>query len=335
MNKPTQQRPRQVTLAAGVIIAGSAFVVLSAWDSVSRMRSLETREAIERFLSEPPGSGLGIGVEAVIEMMHVAALTTAMCAAAATVLGWYALQGQRSARTALAILAVPLFLTGLVAGGFLSSVVAAACAMLWLSPAREWYAGRPLPTAPARDVPGPGPQGGQSPDQPPTLPSYPSPQGGSVLTQAPVASGTERRPDAVRSALVITVVSATIVLLLSLLGGVTLALSAEQVLDEMYRQSPQLREQGVDRDMVRNTSIVMTVVFVLASAGAILCAVAMGARKRWGARGLMVLSVATAAFSVMGAVGSLIALAPALAAVAVIALLRRPEVRAWFDSAPR
>ena len=45
---------------------------------------------------------------------------------------------------------MPLFLCGLVTGGFLASVVAASVAMLWLAPARHWFAGttpEPVPSS--------------------------------------------------------------------------------------------------------------------------------------------------------------------------------------------
>jgi hypothetical protein len=124
------------------------------------------------------------------------------------------LKRNRGARLALTVLAVPLFLSGLVAGGFLSSLVAAAAAMLWLEPARDWFNGkapraaeeerpRPRPEAGRQDPPeqgsgaggpdspggvtGPAPSAGPRPHQgfgsvpsagpgsPPSAPPYPSP----------------------------------------------------------------------------------------------------------------------------------------------------------------
>ena len=52
------------------------------------------------------------------------------------------------------MLAVPLFVTGLVTGGFVSSVVAAAAVMLWFQPARDWFDGvvrEPQPTGRSPD----------------------------------------------------------------------------------------------------------------------------------------------------------------------------------------
>ena len=47
----------------------------------------------------------------------------------------------KGARVALSVLAVPLFVTGLVSGGIGSAVVTAAIVMLWFQPARDWFDG--------------------------------------------------------------------------------------------------------------------------------------------------------------------------------------------------
>lgn len=165
-----------MTLAGSVVMVASVLVIATVWEQVSGLRSLETREAIEDFLAEPPGNGMGLDVEGVIGLLHVAGLVAAACACAAAVLGWFVMRRDKTARLALAVVAVPLFVTGFVAGGFASSFIAAAAAMLWLSPAREWFAtGRWTPPQPrqastpeSRDRTWPPPQ---PPAQPPHDPS--------------------------------------------------------------------------------------------------------------------------------------------------------------------
>ena len=73
--------------------------------------------------------------------MRTVSMVAAGLATAAAILGWHVLKRNRAARVGLSILAVPLFLCGLVTGGFLASVVAASVAMLWLAPARHWFDG--------------------------------------------------------------------------------------------------------------------------------------------------------------------------------------------------
>ena len=59
-DSPTLERPRQVTLAGWLIVVGSVLVVLSAFERMSGLHSLETQEAIADFLSQPPGDELGL-----------------------------------------------------------------------------------------------------------------------------------------------------------------------------------------------------------------------------------------------------------------------------------
>ncbi|WP_126688229.1 hypothetical protein [Nocardioides ferulae] len=170
MSDSTPTRPRQVTVAAWLIMVGSVVVVLSVFERVSGLRSLETRKAVDRFLAEPPGDGFGMSTESVLDLLHVVSLVAGACAAAMAILGYQLLRRSKAARLMLSVLAVPVFLTGLVAGGFMSSLVAAATAMLWFQPSRDWFDGvtrhRPDPHAP-------GAQRGSNPaHQPGELPRF-------------------------------------------------------------------------------------------------------------------------------------------------------------------
>ena len=141
----TQTRPRQTTFAGGMIVLGSIFLLLSVWESMTGLRGIESREAVEEFLRTSPGNQTGLTVEDTLQVLRVVATVTGACAAVAAVLGVYALQGNRQARMVLSVLAVPIFVTGIVVGGFMSSIVAVAITMLWLSPSREWFRGEPVP----------------------------------------------------------------------------------------------------------------------------------------------------------------------------------------------
>ena len=70
-------RPRQVTFAAGLIMVGSVFVVLTVFERIAGLQSLETQQSVEKFLSEPPGDGLGIGVQGVLDDPATAGRTLA------------------------------------------------------------------------------------------------------------------------------------------------------------------------------------------------------------------------------------------------------------------
>jgi hypothetical protein len=186
-------RPPQVTMAGWVTIIGSVFVVIGVWDVVANLRSLDTRERVEKMLSESPMNGTGIGVEDWLTIMHTVALVAAGCATATAILGWHVLKRSRGARIGLSVVAVPLFFTGLFAGAFLSSMVAVAAALLWTKPSRDWFDG--IAAAPAPQTgrsASPGQSGGWPPTAgppasdppasgtsyplpPPTGPSYPLP----------------------------------------------------------------------------------------------------------------------------------------------------------------
>lgn len=149
MNDPmadtsTTARPRQVTTAAGLVIGGSLFLLVSVFDTVTRLRSVDTRESVTEVLDSPAGGGLGLSVAQALDLMRVGLTVAAVCAAVALVAGIFVLQKHRGARIALTVAAVPLLLTAPLTGGLLGALVVAATAVIWSGPARDWYAGRPV-----------------------------------------------------------------------------------------------------------------------------------------------------------------------------------------------
>ena len=160
-------------MAGWVTILGSAAVVLTVFDLIANLRSLDTRERVQKAISEPPLDGMGIDTQQVLSVMHVLAMVAAGCATAAAILGWHVLRRNKQARLWLSVLAVPLFLAGLVTGGFLSSMVAVAVVMLWTRPARDWFDGRapsPVLDGGRQDRQDPD---GDGPDRPAPPPSTP------------------------------------------------------------------------------------------------------------------------------------------------------------------
>ncbi|MCH1865077.1 hypothetical protein [Nocardioides sp. CFH 31398] len=156
MPQTTDARPQQATLGGWMIVSGSVLLVASLFTTMAELRSLDTRRSVEETLAEPPLDTSGISVEGFLQLLHASALVAGGCAAAMAVLGVYALRRHRPARVLLSVLAVPLFLAGIVAGGLLSSVVAVSVALLWVKPSRDWFDGTPraVPEAPARPTPG-------------------------------------------------------------------------------------------------------------------------------------------------------------------------------------
>jgi hypothetical protein len=200
VSESTQRRPPQVTIASIMVMVGSVLVVLSVWDRLGTLRSIESRDAISNGLQDPPFSGLGLDVEGVISLLHTASMVTAGCAAAMAILGWYALQRNLQARLVLTVLAVPLFVGGLAAGGFFTSLVAASVAILWMQPAREWFTtGRWTPPAPpAKDTPSAFSRSGPPESTTPDATVHTTPGGPTSTTPPPAttpyASGPSGQP---------------------------------------------------------------------------------------------------------------------------------------------
>jgi hypothetical protein len=316
-------RPRQVTLAGWLIMVGSAVVVFSAFERVSGLRSLESQEAVADFLSEPPGEGLGLSVDEMLDLIRALSLVAAACATAAAILGFWVLRGSKGARLGLAVIALPLLLTGIATGGLVSSLVAAAAVMLWVQPARNWFEGRPPPEAPAAPA-----------AAPPVVsaPPVPSPPGepGPVRPMAPRPP----RPPAVVWACVLTWACCGLIVIG--LGATVLVLLAapDLLFDELHRQNPDLADQGLSDGEIRAASF--------ATAGLILpwCLVAAGLavqafrRVAWARRALLISAGVAGGVSLLGMFASAILVLPFVAAVVTVALLSRPEVGAWFRDRP-
>ena len=379
MTQPTTTRPFQVTVAGTVVLVGSILVVLTAWSRLATVRSLESREGIERFLASPPGEGLGLTVEEAIGVLHGATLVAAGCAAATAILGWYVLRRDTSARLALSVLAVPLLVAGVFVDPLTPSFVAAATTMLWLSPAREWFATGswtppqprqsqarqaqalgdqdrpaswpPPPSTPVGGSPadhaGPGQRG---PEQPGAQHPRPAPQArpfGSTMAPPHERSAVhphtwgpapDERPRSVVTAAVLTIVMSVLVGALALLSLALVGTSSELLLDEMARQEPELARE-ITADQLR------TGTYVIGGASLLLCALALTfagfvlVGRDWARWALMVTAAFTFGTCLVLAVapGGLPALVPAVAAMATLVLLRRPESREWCrrGSTPR
>lgn len=140
-------RPPQVSLAAWSMIIGGVFGVIGAFDQMGKLRSVETRERLTELVDSATMKELGVSVEGMQTLTHIALLLTGGIAAAATILGVYVLQRHHGARIAITILAVPLFLAAPLGGGFWAAVICMAALFLWTTPARAWFAGRPVALA--------------------------------------------------------------------------------------------------------------------------------------------------------------------------------------------
>ena len=320
----TPPRPRQVTLAGWMIMLGSAVVVFTAFERVSGLRSIESQEAVADFISEPPGDALGLSVDQVLDLIQMLSLVAGACATAAAILGFWVLQGSKGARLALAILAVPLLITGLATGGIVSSLVVAAAVMLWVQPARNWFEGRPppsppvLPTLPDASVPGTPPPAEAGAQPPPTpVPVFEAPP-------QPV------RPMAVVWACVLTWACCALVVVGLGVTVLVLLIAPDLLFDELHRQNPDIADQGLSDGEIEVASYITAGLFVPWALVATGFAVQAFRRVVWGRRALIVSAGAAGAVSLLGMFASAVMVLPFVAAVVTVALLSRPEVRAWY-----
>jgi hypothetical protein len=363
----TEQRPPQVTLASTIVMVASALALLGAWERISALGSLETQEAIRALLADAPYDQLDVGVSGVTETMRVASMVAAAAACATGILGFYVRKPDRSARLWLTVFAVPVVVGGLVStlpvGVSLSEpFVAAGAAMLWMVPAREWFAtGRWTPPAPVekpdasrRTTPGAGSSDPRAPFVPPPAsrpfgeapapqqnpygqpltppqgqlppqPGYPPPPGWQPHPVAPP------RPQALVTAFVITLVTAGGLLAIALMFLGVAANSVDLLMTELERQQPDLMDNGMTAGEMRSTLIGSGIGFLVWSAVALVLAGFAMARREWARRGLIVSAGTSAVLCVVGALAAPVVLLPAAAAIATVVCLRRVEVRQWFS----
>ncbi|WP_134766590.1 proline-rich domain-containing protein [Nocardioides sp. 1609] len=359
MAEKTIPRPRQVSLLGGVIMGGSLFVLLLTFDQMASLGSIEAQESAARLIAEPPASGLGLSVDDVQSILRVLCLVAGGAAAASTILGWQVLMRARSARLALSILAPVLLVAGLSTSGFLAAVVVAAIVMLWLQPARDWFAGVAAPSEQVarRDPSKPDPFGpsthtstsyvppaerttpapaavDQAPHAPhheqPHQPAQPAHQPAPVYGGHRQAPAPTSRPPQVVAAAVATIVTSSLVAVFVALGVLFVAGDRTAFEDEVAAEiGSNAAYEDLDPSLLADVAIGMLVVFAIWAVVAIVLAV-LTLRGSNGARITLVVSAIGAALASLLGVLVVAPLLVTAACVAVAVLLLRRESAAWF-----
>jgi hypothetical protein len=103
------------------------------------------------------------------------------------------------------------------------------------------------------------------------------------------------------------------------------------VFDELRRQNPDLVDQGVSERALINATYVLGGVVILWSLAAALLAALVFRRVRWARTPLVVSAAVSAGLLLVAALVQPLLALPLAACVVVLALLIRPDVRAWFD----
>jgi len=351
-----QPRPGQTTLAGSVIIAGSVIVVLSAWQRVSALTTLEVQEDLQGMLGgDSIFASLGWSVDDLATGVRILCLIGAGAATAATVLGFQVFKRSRSARIALTVLAPLLLVGGLAIQGFFAPMVAAAIAMLWLQPTRDWYAGRPWmqrfeqrraervaafkqagqPRQGRADAPGAPPAAPSVHDAlgraTPTTPMAPAQIPPPPLHQAPHRPPAGERPSHLVSVCVVTwVISGLVLLALGVLAAV-LPFAADDLLDEARKEQPEMFRtyDPTTTDLLVGLYVLIGFLLIWAVVAIVLAWLAFTGHN-W-ARVLLAVSAFCAAVPALLASVSawpLVLLVAALAGSGWVLL--RPEVAAWY-----
>ena len=358
----TSARPRQLTMAGCFVVGGSLLLLVSVFDSITNLNSVDTRDEVAKVLSAG-GAGFDLSVSQALTVMRAGLTVAAVCAAAAAVLGVFVLQRSSGARLALTIVAVPILLTAPLTGGLVGALVAASTAVLWSGPARDWFAGRPVrqpvqptksPTPPTDPTPSAdGPADRPSPVAPEiSTRAYPSPSGppatrgygqqpvdpGSPQQGAPVWASTATQPWSataapagpvpvpVKVACFLTWLFSGAVALMYAALLVVLIVARGDIVD-LVKKSPAWEQSNLEPGMLMPVLWVGCLMFLGWSLGACVLAVFTWRRHNW-ARYLLVASAGAAL--VASTFAFPIGIAHQIAAAVTIGALFNARARAWF-----
>lgn len=321
-------RPSQVTFAGWGIAVAALMLVISVFDSMANLKSVDMREQITRGITSGSAKGLGLSVEEATEIMRWSLFVAGFAAVAAGILGVFVLQRNKGARIGLTVAAIPIVLTAPLAGSFLGMFIAAGTTILWTRPARDWFAGR-QPAAPSRPEPAsvpaapwepPTPPAGAQPPPSPNPYGYYPPTPHPVLPQAPSA-----RPREVRIGCILTWVFTAITAL-----GYVAVLAAVAIdspgLIGILQDTPGW-DDSFDEDLVITAAVVGSVLFLIWCVAAATLAFLAWRQQRWAWVLLLVSTGAAGLISILGFPFSLLHLTAIAATLGM--LLSRPS-RDWF-----
>ena len=358
-------RPRQLTMAGWFVVVGSVLLLLTVFDSLTNIHSVETRDRVTDALSSPTGEGLGLTVTEALDLMRIGLMVAAVCAATSGVLGVFVLQRHRGARVALSVVAVPLLVTAPLTGGLMGALIAAATLVLWSGPARDWFAGRPVRQPASRPTPPPRASRAESPvdDRGPTPQARPDvstqgtsgePAATSGFGRAPVAQESpvplqpwEQQaqpqsawpappvrgpvPTPVKIACLLTAVFSGVVALVYAGMLVGLIVAQDRMVDFVIN-SPEWQQANLDSDLLVPVLWVGCLMFLGWSGGALVMAWFTWRRHDW-ARYILAASAGAALVACLFAIP--VGLPHQVAALLTIVALFSAPSRAWFAQSRR
>jgi hypothetical protein len=105
---------------------------------------------------------------------------------------------------------------------------------------------------------------------------------------------------------------------------------SSSVLDQMYKQNPQLADQGFSRHTILGMVVGVSAVALVAAVAAAVFAVLLFQRHHWAWFALLASASLAALLFLVASFGTPVAVVLLGACVATIVCLVRPEVRAWL-----
>lgn len=338
-----------------MVAVASALLVVTVFDAMTHLHSVDTRDALRDALTSGSAKGLGLSVDEAISVIRWALMVAGVAAATSAVLGVFVLQRHTAARVVLGVAAVPIALGAVIGGGgrsgsaagvfLLGIVVAGATALLWTEPARDWFAGRSpqpvdgaaaattwpppasretMPRSDERATALPRSQAGRG-DLPPA-PTYPPPvaelRSAALVTPAALSRPI---PTAVRIACILTWVfsalTATVYVVLIIVAAADRAGAVDLV-----------RDGGGISDVTATDSEIIGILVAMSALMLVWCLLASlfaaltWRRHAWASVVLLVSCGVATLFEVVAFPFSLLHIG---ASVTAFVLLLRPSVRTW------
>lgn len=330
MSDVSAPQPSVVRAATILIVVSSLLTILESVSTIRNIGSFETVDALNKALSLGWGASSHISITTLQDTLRVAANVAAVLAAAVGVLAIFAGRGSRQARTALAVLALPVLLASLIAAGYAGLGILIGIAMLWSRGAREWFAPVASVVTPVQPVSPPLTSAPTAPASPvaSSLPIHPS---GAPTPPMPVP--VTNRPPGVTAAGVVAIVLSGLAAAGGLLGGIALAVMQgrpdlrQSFIDRLHQDRISMTLSDFDRYLTAVTiaAIVLGVLGLLGVlAGALVLRGSPQARVA-----LIVLSAVCAVLSLL-MITSIVSVVWLVGSLWVILGLRSADAAAWF-----
>jgi hypothetical protein len=349
--QPNLERPRQVTMAGWVGGVASAMMLASVFTVMPKLRSIDTRQAINGYLTTGAGRALGIDLDQALVLARIGLFVTAAAAAATLVFTVFVMRRDRQSRVALTVMALPILVCGVFVDPFLAGFILASIVLVWTRPASDWFAGRapqPMPqSAPAMpDLPPRPPRPEERPADPPPFPGYGRPsdsagQPSSTVTAPYQATHPSDRGPAPRPPRPAAVAVACMISLFASAGtGLLLALGIALAGTSGFRSQleTQLRESG-NTDMLGSVDDLVVVAQVLAVLAALWClsacalAVLAFLGHGWARLTLAVSAILAGLMSLLAVISFPGFLVLTLTATVAAVLLLRADSSRWYAAA--